>query len=192
MAQNAPKRKGAIIAVSLLVIAGIITYVIYSRRKSLWKPDYMSDTAPMLSQESVGGGVMGFTFPFKTTEEGNRFRGWVNDNYPSIAKELDLDRSGQLNSYLQKAWDRLGALYNLSSVAKNLGVNVSQGGVTVMFNSGRNKASFYNNGRFVVVTSENKIIVKGTYKNGGMQLIADNGKTAMGGSVWLNLANIIK
>jgi hypothetical protein len=61
-----------------------------------------------------------------------------------------------------------------------------------MFNSGRNKASFYNNGRFVVVTSENKIIVKGTYKNGGMQLIADNGKTAMGGSVWLNLANIIK
>jgi len=45
------------------------------------------------------------TFPFKTVEEGNKFRQWVNDTYPDVAKELDLSPKGPLNSVLQNAWD---------------------------------------------------------------------------------------
>jgi hypothetical protein len=46
------------------------------------------------------------TIPFKNNNEGNRFRKWVNDNYPIVAKELQLDREGAYNNYyIQKAWN---------------------------------------------------------------------------------------
>ena len=46
------------------------------------------------------------TIPFKNNNEGNRFRKWVNDNYPIAAKELQLDREGAYNNYyIQKAWN---------------------------------------------------------------------------------------
>ena len=32
--------------------------------------------------------------PFATKAEGDAFRGWMNDNYPAVAKSLDLDRTG--------------------------------------------------------------------------------------------------
>ena len=45
------------------------------------------------------------SFSIENTKEGNRFRSWVNDKYPSTAKSLDLDRSGSYNnSYIKKAW----------------------------------------------------------------------------------------
>ena len=50
--------------------------------------------------------------PFSNTKEGNKFRRWVNDQYPEIASELDLDRSGKYNnSYILKAYARLNELY---------------------------------------------------------------------------------
>ena len=46
--------------------------------------------------------------PFKNKTEGDKFREWVNDTYPAVAKEIDLDRSGSCNnSYIKKAWRRL-------------------------------------------------------------------------------------
>jgi len=49
----------------------------------------------------------------KNKEDGNKFRGWVNDNYPAYAKEIDLDRTGSYNnSFIKKAWKKYGAEYS--------------------------------------------------------------------------------
>jgi hypothetical protein len=51
--------------------------------------------------------------PFKNKKEGNKFRRWVNKNHPEIAKEIDLDPSGDYkNSYILKAYERLKELYS--------------------------------------------------------------------------------
>lgn len=54
--------------------------------------------------------------PFKNREEGDKFRSWVNDNYPEYAKSIDLDRSGSFNnSYIKRAWDKYGEEYQKKS-----------------------------------------------------------------------------
>jgi hypothetical protein len=46
------------------------------------------------------------TLPFKTREEGNAFRKWLNDTYPGIAKEFQLDREGShTNAYIKNAFN---------------------------------------------------------------------------------------
>lgn len=52
-----------------------------------------------------------YLFPFKTKTEGNAFRVWVNTKYPDYAKSIDLSKSGELNSYVEKAWVVYGAEY---------------------------------------------------------------------------------
>tara|TARA_R110002110_G_scaffold17174_12_gene73035 strand:- start:550 stop:1281 length:732 start_codon:yes stop_codon:yes gene_type:complete len=50
--------------------------------------------------------------PFTNRTEGNAFRGWINDTYPTYAAEIDLDRTGQYNnSYIKKAWTAYGTIY---------------------------------------------------------------------------------
>lgn len=45
-------------------------------------------------------------------EEGDAFRAWVNEKHPNVAKDLDLDASGNPdNSYIREAWDILGEGY---------------------------------------------------------------------------------
>jgi hypothetical protein len=56
--------------------------------------------------------------PFKTKEEGNKFREWVNKKYPDWAKENNLDASGsENNSYIRKAYSEYGSNYAESNVA---------------------------------------------------------------------------
>lgn len=44
--------------------------------------------------------------PFKNKEEGDKFRKWVNDTFPEIARGLDLDPAGEYNNaYIQWAWN---------------------------------------------------------------------------------------
>ncbi len=51
-------------------------------------------------------------WPFTTKAKGNKFRKWVNDEYPAIAKEIDLDRTGSnTNDYIRRAYARLKELY---------------------------------------------------------------------------------
>jgi len=46
------------------------------------------------------------TLPFKTKEEGNAFRKWLNDTYPDIAKSFELDRVGShTNAYIKNAFN---------------------------------------------------------------------------------------
>ena len=50
--------------------------------------------------------------PFKTKQEGDKFRAWVNNMHPEVAKEIDLDRTGSYNnSYIKKAYSRLHLEY---------------------------------------------------------------------------------
>ena len=53
--------------------------------------------------------------PFKNATEGNAFRGWINDNYPTYAKSLlgdGLDRTGGFdNRHIRKAWTEYGVEY---------------------------------------------------------------------------------
>ena len=91
---------------------------------------------PLLSGDSGSGSgsgsvVTNYTFPFKTTEEGNKFRTWVNTNYPAYAKEIDLDVSGALNSYVEKAWKKYGSVY----LSKNAGSNPSNSDIQTIVNS---------------------------------------------------------
>lgn len=47
--------------------------------------------------------------PFKTKEEGDKFREWMNRWYPKTSKNLQLDRSGShTNSYIRRAWNHKG------------------------------------------------------------------------------------
>lgn len=56
--------------------------------------------------------------PFKTKEEGNKFREWVNKKYPDWAKENDLDTSGsENNSYIRKAYAQYGEEYSKATSA---------------------------------------------------------------------------
>ena len=53
--------------------------------------------------------------PFTNNTEGNAFRGWVNDNYPTYAREIDLDRTGAYdNTYIRKAYAKYGNEYQQS------------------------------------------------------------------------------
>lgn len=60
--------------------------------------------------------------PFKNREEGNKFREWVNDNYPSYAKSEDFSRSGPHdNSYIINAFKIYGKEYvkSMENTQKN-------------------------------------------------------------------------
>lgn len=80
---------------------------------------------------------------------------------------------------------------NLESVKTNLGGKFAKDHATVSFNEKKNKATFYNNNR-VVIVDDKGVIKKGSYSDGGKVIIMDNGKKAESGSVWNNLMSVIK
>lgn len=129
--EKSTKRK-LIIGGSLLVVLGVGGYFLYDYIKKRNAERQLKTDADS-GQGTGGGGTIGggtgggskggsgtgggstggsgYTFPFKTKDEGNAFRAWVNDNYPAYAKSIQLDRTGSLNSYVQKAWVKYGAEY---------------------------------------------------------------------------------
>lgn len=81
---------------------------------------------------------------------------------------------------------------NFSMLKSNLGSNRSgENPVIVNFSAGMYQCDFYNNGRFAI-SKNKKVIIKGSYSEGGKTLLADNGTTAQGSSVWTNLEKIVK
>jgi hypothetical protein len=56
-----------------------------------------------------GGGTSDPPTPFKTREEGNKFRAWVRSKYPDYAREIVLDEQGKYdNDTIRKAWAKYG------------------------------------------------------------------------------------
>jgi hypothetical protein len=57
---------------------------------------------------STGSSSTTQDLPFKTKEEGNAFRKWLNDNYSSIAKSFELNREGShTNAYIKNAFNAI-------------------------------------------------------------------------------------
>ncbi len=84
---------------------------------------------------------------------------------------------------------------NFGDLKKNLGDRISDKGtvVTVPFNSNKNQADFYNNGRVIIAKAgATGYLVKGSYSDGGKTIVLDGGKTITSGSVWGNLLETIK
>jgi len=53
-------------------------------------------------------------WPFTTKAKGNKFRQWVNDKHPDVAKKIDLDPKGSNdNNYIRRAYEELKELYNV-------------------------------------------------------------------------------
>ena len=67
------------------------------------------------SVEPASAGVL----PFRTAEEGNAFRAWVNEYHSEIAREIDLDPTGSYNNrYITEAWAELGGAYKQSTIPR--------------------------------------------------------------------------
>ncbi|HJM15863.1 MAG TPA: SPOR domain-containing protein, partial [Flavobacteriales bacterium] len=63
----------------------------------------------------------GIRLPFKNKREGNLFRKWVNTNYPSYAKEIDLEEDGSCsNCFIQLAWEKYYSEYIKTKEGKKL------------------------------------------------------------------------
>ena len=58
--------------------------------------------------------------PFRNTEEGNAFRLWVNTKYAAYAKTAKLDKTGKLNSFVDRAWALYGKEYTELKLYKQL------------------------------------------------------------------------
>ena len=82
---------------------------------------------------------------------------------------------------------------NLNLLRKNFGKQQSNNdSETITFNSGKNTTTFYKNGTFEIFDSKKQSMAKGSYKNGGVILILDNGKQENNTNVFTNLTNILK
>jgi len=114
------------LSVAAVGITGTIVYMLikkFMKGKKLEEKEELSivsvDTPTASSPTPISSG----SIPFTSKVEGNAFRGWINDTYPSYASEINLDRTGSYNnSYINKAWTKYGNVYQVSGgvIAANL------------------------------------------------------------------------
>jgi hypothetical protein len=140
--------------------------------------------------------------PFKTKEDGDKFREWVNKKYPDWAKENKLDASGsENNSYIRKAYSQYGSEYEKSTSAptvtkidgkqmnallkqlKDKGAKVelqltqSSGEPVILFYSGKVYGHIYNTKKVSYVNTEGgKKTWWGTYDPAKGMVSFDGGK----------------
>jgi hypothetical protein len=113
---------------------GVGIYVFVKNRKEKKSAESSTETdttnIPASSTTTASSSPSLPSTPFKNNDEGNKFRSWVNDKYPSYAKEIQLDRVGSKynNTTIRKAWAKYGAEYQKSAVAtsSNAGVSLQQ------------------------------------------------------------------
>jgi hypothetical protein len=148
--------------------------------------------------------------PFKTKEEGNKFREWVNKKYPDWAKENSLDASGpENNSYIRKAYVNYGDEYNKATstpevkkmdgkqmnnlLAKikeyskkvELQLTTGSGEPVILFYTGKVYGHIYNNYRVSYVNTDGgKKTWWGTYKS-------DKGFVSFGTGKDFNLKSVV-
>ena len=88
--------------------------------------------------------------PFKSKEEGDKFRVWMNKYYPKTSKNLQLDKTGSFkNSYIRKAWNHNGKggikgdIYTKQVLSKGGDKSFSFGGGDFMSQIGDNLKKVY-------------------------------------------------
>ena len=76
-----------------------------------------ADTGPA---SGAGAAATTPSTPFSNTDEGNRFRQWLNDTNPEAARRLDLDASGSYdNAYIRRAYREFGDEFDEFMTAEN-------------------------------------------------------------------------
>ena len=125
------KNRGIVVISSLVVIGGGVAFLLWKLNKKKEEQKLKDEEAAKAAAASTntntntggggstggGGGSTGggtkptFTFPFKTKAEGDIFRAYVRAKDKDFAKSIALDATGELNSNVQKAWDKYGADY---------------------------------------------------------------------------------
>jgi len=108
--------------VALFGVGGFLLYKKFIKNSSIVPPksslppvNYTktTPTKDVVSNPPSTIEIKSIPIPFNNKSEGDAFRGYVNDNYSTYAREIDLDRSGSYNnSYIQKAWEKYGAEYS--------------------------------------------------------------------------------
>lgn len=113
---NKASKVGVVIFLVLLLgVGGYYGYtMLFKPKDDDVVPDNPKDDEPK-KDDGVNSSSTTYSFPFKTTQEGNNFRAWVNTNYSAYAKEIDLSVTGALNSYVDNAWKKYGAEYTKTS-----------------------------------------------------------------------------
>ena len=148
--------------------------------------------------------------PFKTKEDGNKFREWVNKKYPDWAKENSLDASGpENNSYIRKAYVEYGEKYSKETstpevekmdgkqmntlLAKikeyskkvELQLTTGSGDPVILFYSGKVYGHIYNNYMVSYVNTEGgKKVWWGVFKK-------DNEYVSFGAGKHFNLKSVV-
>lgn len=119
-------KKKILIIASVLIIAGVGGYFIYRKIRSKKEEEERKKAEEQARIEAEkkpsvgGGGGGGYSAPvvythsshLKTKTDGDKFRGWVNDKYPDYAKKEQIARTGDLNSWVEKAWVKYGNEYS--------------------------------------------------------------------------------
>jgi hypothetical protein len=148
--------------------------------------------------------------PFKTKEEGDKFRAWVNQKYPDWAKQNSLDATGPYNNrHIRKAYTEYGEEYGKTSSAPTvktmdgkqmnallskvkgytskaqLQLTTGSGEPVIMYYSGKVYGHIYNNFRVSYVNTEggNKTFM-GTYN-------AEKGFVSFGSGKDFNLKSVV-
>lgn len=132
--------------------------------------------------------------PFTSVEQSNAFRQWVNENYASFAREIDLDpilssTSSMNNATIQKAWGKLSNEYytandNALGIGFRLATNTKNisGGVT--WNSSetnpRGQITLYTDGK-ITANAVNAQGVQSKFRQGGWYKSGSNFKFAIAG-----------
>ncbi len=160
-------KKIVIVGGSLLVIGGIVGYVLWKHKKENEKPSVPSSDAP-----PVDSGM-------KSLEEtGGVSEGAIKDSASKVKESSNKTVASPIDS-----------------VVANFGVSSTKvkDGVLVPFNSKKNYAVFYTNGRVVFFdTASKKRIKAGSYLDGGKTIKLDSGKVISSSSTWANLLNTLK
>ncbi|MBK7362998.1 MAG: hypothetical protein IPJ01_11940 [Micavibrio sp.] len=114
----------------------------------------------------------------------------------AIAVGITLGVVGLAYYFLVYKKDDKGDVYsdfdNFNSLQTNLGLKANKDDVVVApFNEKNNSVQFYKNNRAIFFDKNNKVVVKGSYSNGGQSITLDNGKEFSSGSVWQNIRDVI-
>jgi hypothetical protein len=162
-------KKILMISVSLLTIGGVVAYVLLQRAKS-----------KKAEKEKADAEIKGTTQP-----EANQGGGTIGGTIGGTTGGTTGGSSGGSTG------GGTTTLSNFDVLQKNLNKKGKNGAVSVMIDSGKYKASFYDNNRFAI-TGRGGYLKKGNYSNGGFTLVVDGGKTINGTSVYTNLINASK
>jgi len=195
--------KGLKIAIGIVTIGviGTTTYLVYNAIKKRREGQNDENTPPVEPPANVVNGNENSNekTPFTNKAQGNLFRVWVNKFYPSYAKSIDLDVSGEFdNSFMRKAWGKYGDTYKKGSpnFLKVKGKTIPENLLNA-YNKRKDKGVLGNNAQgdiFLRTTSlgdiQNKPVYAYYYSGGKVNFVRD-GKRISSAKWWDDTNKIV-